>query len=144
MADTSTENTSTQGPPDWFVRACKWLWKKRGFFWGTISLGFALNVIASLLFIRWPLSTNKSLNGTLIQWFIQNPIVILVVGVFLFLLMYIIYLGSRFNVNEVVPGKQFDEVVVDPEKDIQRRYLDQMCQDTELLTLKGIPAGLIS
>ena len=144
MADTSTENTGTQGPPDWFVRACKWLWKKRGFFWGTISLGIALNVIASLLFIRWPLSTNKGLDGTLIQWFIQNPIVILVVGVFLFLLMYIIYLGSRFNVHMVVPGKQFDEVVVDPEKDIQRRYLDQMRQDTELLTLKGIPAGLIS
>src|SRR2546421_1086136 len=50
MADTSTENTSTQGPPDWFVRACKWLWKKRGFFWGTISLGIALNVIASLAY----------------------------------------------------------------------------------------------
>src|SRR5438270_1009610 len=132
MGDTSTENTSTQGPPDWFVRACKWLWKKRGFFWGTISLGIALNVIASLLFIRWPLSTNKNLDGTLIQWFIQNPIVILVVGVFLLLLMYIIYLGSRFNVNVVVPvvvpGKQFDEVVVDPEKDIQRRYLDQIRQ----------------
>ena len=143
MADTSTENTSIQGPPDWFVRACKWLWKKRGFFWGTISLGIALNVIASLLFIRWPLSTNNNLNGTLIQWFIQNPIVILVVGVFLFLLMYIIYLGSRFNVNVVVPGKKFDEVVVDPQKEAPRRYLQRMIRETENLILKGIPAGLV-
>src|SRR5438270_132167 len=38
----------------------------------------------------------------------------------------------------------FEEVVGNQEKDIQRRYLNQVLQDTELLTLKGIPAGLIS
>ena len=46
MADTSTGSTSTQGPPDWFVKPCKWLWKKQGFIWGTIVLGIALNVLA--------------------------------------------------------------------------------------------------
>ena len=144
MADTSTENTSTQEPPDWFVRACKWLWKKRGFFWGTISLSIALNVIASLLFIRWPLSTNKNLDGTLIGWFIQNPIFILVAGLFLLLLMCIIYLGSRFNVNVAVPNKKANEVLVDSAKEGERRYLQRMIRETENLTLKGIPAGLMA
>src|SRR5437588_11170185 len=125
MADTSTENTGTQGPPDWFVRACKWLWKKRGFFWGTISLGIALNVIDSLLFIRWPLSTNKGLDGTLIGWFIQNPIFILVAGLFLLLLMCIIYLGSRFNVNVAVTNKKANEVLVNSVKESERRYLQR-------------------
>src|SRR2546421_10551670 len=97
-----------------------------------------------LLFIRWPLTANTSLDGTLIKWFIQNPGIILIAGLFLLLLICIIYLGSRFNVNMVVPSKQFDEVVGNQEKDIQRRYLNQVLQDTELLTLKGIPAGLIS
>src|SRR5436305_2886521 len=102
MADTSTGSTSTQGPPDWFVKPCKWLWKKQGFIWGTIVLGIALNVLASLLFIRWPLTANTSLDGTLIKWFIQNPGIILIAGLFLLLLICIIYLGSRFNVTAVV------------------------------------------
>src|SRR5207302_10005449 len=128
---TSTENTGTQEPPDWFVRSCKWLWKKQGFIWGTIGLGIALNVLASLLFIRWPLTTNKNLDGTLIQWFIQNPTVIFVAGVFLLVLMCIVYLGSRFNVNVVVPGKQFDEAVVNPKREAPRRYFQRMIRETE-------------
>src|SRR5436305_14882496 len=98
MADTSTENTGTQGPPDWFVRACKWLWKKRGFFWGTISIGIELNVIASLLFIRWQLYTNKGMDGTLIQWIIHIPIVFLVVCVLFLLLIFILYIVCSFIV----------------------------------------------
>ncbi len=35
-------------------------------------------------------------------------------------------------------------MVVDVDKDIERRYLKQIRQNTELLTLKGIPAGLIA
>src|SRR5437764_13486759 len=98
MADTSTENTGTEGPPDGFVRACKWLWKQRGCFWGTISLGIALNVIASLLFMRWPLSTNKGVDGTLIERFIQSPLILRVGGVFLDFVMCVIFLCCRFDV----------------------------------------------
>src|SRR3954454_5103727 len=116
MADTSTGSTSTQGPPDWFVKPCKWLWKKQGFIWGTIGLSIVLNILASLFFIQWPWATNKNLDGTLIKWFIQNPVILLIAGLFLLLLFCIIYLGSRFK----DPNKKSTEVVVNPEKDLQR------------------------
>nr|HET6901034.1 hypothetical protein [Ktedonobacteraceae bacterium] len=108
-------------------------------------MGLALNAIASLLFIPLPLNTNKSLDGTLFQWFIQHPLVIMVAGIFILLLVFIIYLGSRFEIREVIQTQQPSEhIEIDADQAIRNRYLNQIRINTELLTLKGIPAGLIS
>ena len=74
MADSIADNSGAKGPPNWFIRKCKWLWNKQRFIWTSIVLGIVLNILASLLFIRWPLATNKNLDGTIIQWFIQNQL----------------------------------------------------------------------
>jgi len=144
MAEISTNSSGAKGPPNWFVKLCKWLWKKQGFIWTTFVLGIILNVIASLLFIQWPLPTSKSLNGTVIGWFLQNPGTIVVIGLFLILLILIVYLGSRFDPVVVVPDTKAREVVVDVEILAERRYLQRMIRETENLTLKGIPAGLMA
>jgi len=38
--------------PAW-VRLCQWLWKQRGFVWGTIILGIVLNIFATWLVTPW-------------------------------------------------------------------------------------------
>jgi NACHT domain len=39
----------TRPPEPAWVRPCRWLWNQRGFVWGTVILGLALNLIASWL-----------------------------------------------------------------------------------------------
>src|SRR5437588_7336000 len=46
MANPLRQPTTPQ--PAW-VRLCQWLWKQRGFVWGTVIVGIALNVFASWL-----------------------------------------------------------------------------------------------
>jgi hypothetical protein len=111
MAETSTGNSNAKRPPDWFVSLCKRLWEKQSFIWTTLVLGITLNVIASLLFVQWPLTASKNLDGTIIGWFIQNPGIILFAGVILLLLFIIIYLGSRFDSVVVIPGNKPPEYI---------------------------------
>jgi len=144
MADTSTDNSGAKGPPNWFIKTCKWLWKKQGFIWSSVALGITLNMLATLFFIQWPLANNKNLDGTIIQWLLQDPGVVLIVGIFMLLLILIIYLGSRFDVTVIVPDKNPREIVVNREQEAKRRYLQRMIRENENLTLKGIPAGLMA
>ncbi len=47
MADPSQQST-TPPQPAW-IRFCQWLWKQRGFLWGTVIFGVGLNLVASWL-----------------------------------------------------------------------------------------------
>ncbi|SRR6266568_4336375 len=47
MADPLRQPTIPTEPA--WVRLCRWLWKQRGFLWGTVIIGIALNLIASWL-----------------------------------------------------------------------------------------------
>jgi len=114
---------------DWFIRICKWLRKKRGFFWGTLILGLGLNILASLLFTSWPWVI--TLKQSPIGWTFQNFNYILFMGIILLLTDSIIYLGSL-----VSPIPSY--------KELKRTYLIRLINETKMLTLKGIPAGLIS
>jgi len=118
MAKASTSNTSTQGPPDWFVVLCKRLWTTQKLIWRTgLALGVLASVLAALLFIQWPWTTSKSLDGTLFKWFIQNPGSLLIAGLFLLLLILVIYLGSRFEVAVTAPAREQEDAAVDSGED---------------------------
>lgn len=144
-------SSSNRGVPNWFIRSCKWLWKKQGPIWGTVIVGLGLNVIGTLLFIRWPWLPNPVLDNTLFKWILENPGVILMSGFFLLLCACIIYLGSCFEVIttekkmvEIVPGNVGSDTVTASPKDVEQRYLNRMIRETEMLALKGIPAGLLA
>ncbi|HYU71087.1 MAG TPA: hypothetical protein VEL31_00275, partial [Ktedonobacteraceae bacterium] len=118
-------------PPDWFVKLCKRLYGKRSFLWSTLFLGIGLNIFASWLFTSWSQTTDLKQTSTPIGWAFQNPWVLLVTGLFLVLLWLIVLLGSHLSLEPSL-------------KELSRHYLKNVISDTELLTLRGIPAGLIS
>ena len=132
--------------PIWCIKMCKWLWKKQKFFWGTLILSIVLNVLASLLLFKWPWVTNANLNGTVIQWAFENAYILLLMGIILLLLLVIIYLGSRFeidNVASIEKADRDDNSSSELNGEVSKYYLERMIRSNETLTLKGIPAGLI-
>ena len=128
MAEKDTDEALK--PPDWFIKICKRLYGKRSFIWSMLVLGIALNVFATLLFTSWPWTTTLKPTSTPIAWAFQNPWVIFIIGFFLVLLWIIIFLGSRLSTEPST-------------KVLSRYYLKNVILETELLTLRGIPAGLI-
>ena len=48
MADNPPQQLTAPLENAW-VRFCRWLWKHRGFMWGTVVLGVVLNLLASWL-----------------------------------------------------------------------------------------------
>jgi hypothetical protein len=129
MAEMATGTSS--GPLYWFIKICKGLYGKRSFIWGTLVLGILLNVFATLLFITWPWTTALKQTPTVIGWAFQNLWTIIIIGCFLVLLWIIVFLGNRLTIGP-------------PQKELSRRYLKNIVLETELLTLRGVPAGLIS
>jgi hypothetical protein len=122
-----------KGPRIWLIHSCRWLWGKRSIVWVGILLSITLNLLATLLFFRWPWSTNPKVaeEGSFVRWMLQNPGMLLVLGIVLLLTTCIIGLISRFD-----PGLSSGE--------LKRRYLHRIILETERLTLTGIPAGLIA
>ena len=69
-------SNSTSKLPKWFVKLCKWLWKKQSLLWITVILGIALNLFAAWLFTPSSIDYKK----LPIWWVLQNPIIILFVA----------------------------------------------------------------
>ncbi|HEY4036947.1 MAG TPA: NACHT domain-containing protein, partial [Ktedonobacteraceae bacterium] len=116
-----------------FICTCKWIWRTRGVFWGTILLNVALSGLATLLFFRWPWSTNPKVaeDGSLIKWMLQYSSTFLLCAIILILLTVITGLVSQLR-----EGLSYEE--------LKQRYLHRVILETELLTLSGIPAGIIA
>lgn len=112
-------------------------------YWSTFILSIVLNVFASLLLVKWPWITNTSLDGTFVKWAFQNSNFLLMTGIILLLLLLLIYLGSRFETDRIVSIGKVDHVISDLNEEVSRYYLERMIRSNEILTLKGIPAGLI-
>src|SRR5438876_11208756 len=149
MLETSTGKS--QRPPEPFIKASHWLWNKQAFILSNVILGLALNILGSLLFIPWPWPNN--LHGTVLQWIFVRPWILIVVGIFLWLIMFIIYLGSRFaipvttsslqetqgevtlqsNLRESqgrVSAQDSDEIVQDLDKKVEVSYLERVIMYT--------------
>ncbi|MFL5701567.1 MAG: hypothetical protein ACJ8AG_01920, partial [Ktedonobacteraceae bacterium] len=118
--------TATQGPLKGFVTVCKWWWGKRSLIWGTILLNLCLAILSTLLFTD-PSTLAKLPIGKVFQ----NPYPVLLVFLVVLSLTIISGVGSRVPAT---PSR----------KKLLRRYLGAVVNDTELLTLRGIPAGLIA
>lgn len=113
-------------PLQWFVWACAWWWKQRGLVWGTIIVDLLTGIVATWLFTD-PSTLKKLPFGGVMQ----NPYPVLIVFVIFLSLTVISGIGSRVP---VAPARRV----------LLRRYVTAMINDTELLTLRGIPAGLIA
>jgi hypothetical protein len=112
--------------PVWLVRLCKWSWNGRKFLYGTVILSIILNLVAAL-----PLVDPSTLHTLPIAWLSSHWLLLLVIFVLLLLLTAVCGLIARLSAPL-------------SERELRRRYLEQVARDTELTTLKGIPAGLIS
>ena len=130
MAVSSTDNPWR--PPDWLIKLLRLPWKSRKSIVGNTVSNAIASVLVFLLFVH-----EKDLKGTNIEWAFQNR--------WLFLSLVLAWAFITFIISplfHLVPLSGSDTKLSN--KEIQRRYLNQIRQDTELLTLKGIPAGLIS
>src|SRR5713226_6068472 len=115
------------------IRLCRWLWGKRSLFWGTFIFSVLLNIVAALLFFRWPWSINPKVaeDGSFVKWVLQHPGTFLLCGIILLLLTSIVGLANRLDGGL-------------SERELKRRYLLRMIRETELLSLTGIPDGLVA
>ena len=130
MADTA--DAVPWRPPDWLIQLLRLPWKTRRVIVGNL----AVSVIAGAI-VAWLFFHSNDLKGTPFEWFIQNS--------WWLLSLYGAWLVIAFIISPLfylVPLGQADSRLND--KEVRRRFLNQVRQDTELLTLKGIPAGLIS
>jgi hypothetical protein len=111
--------------PAWLVRLCKWCWGKRIFLFGTLIGGILLNLIYAL-----PLIDPSTIHNLVIAWFFAHWYVLSGIVLLLVLLITLCGLIARLS----VPMSR---------RALRRGYLKQVTRDTELTTLKGIPAGFI-
>jgi len=111
--------------PLWCIRFCAWCWKGRTFLFGTIIFGMLLNLLAALLTIdpQTPLPA--------LEWVKSNLFAVLLSFVVLLLFTLLCGLVARLSVPLSA-------------RELCIRYLEQVMRDTELVTLRGIPAGLIA
>lgn len=116
---------SSSGLPGWLIRLCRWLWGKRGFVWTTVLLNLLLGIIVTLLF-----TDPSALTKLPIGWAFQNTAIIILI--FVVLLSFTIIVGAVSQIPVGVSAKKLKQL-----------YLQRMAQDTETLTLTGIPAGLM-
>src|SRR5450759_197517 len=130
MADTS--DAVLWRPPDWFIQLLRLPWKTRK----VIAGNLAISVIAGAI-VAWLFFHSNDLKGTPFEWFIQNSWWLLSIIVAWLVITFVISpLFYLVPLSGSDTRRNF--------KEIRRSYLKQIRQDTELLTLKGIPAGLIS
>ena len=101
----------------WIICMCHWLWKSWIGVWGTL-LGILSSVFATLLFFRWPWSNNAQLaqSGSVVNWAVLHPGILLIFGLALLLVVIILFLISRLPCNEpeeVQQGAQKPHLVVE-------------------------------
>ncbi len=124
MAETT--KVSKQGPLKWFVWPCKWFWEKRTLLWSAILLNLLLGILVTLLF-----TDPAGLAKLPIGWAFQNFQLIALIFIVVLALTIISWAGSHIPVTAST-------------RELKRRYLTSMIRETEHITLKGIPAGLIA
>lgn len=112
--------------PRWLVRVCKWFWGQRVFLWSTIGLNVLLGIVVTLAF-----TDPTTVMHLPVGFIFQHPFVTLST----FIVLFSCTIVSRLISYLAVPFS---------ERELKRMYLKRLERDTELLTLKGIPAGLIS
>lgn len=76
---------------------CRWLRKGSAVLWGLLIPSLLLSILATLLFFRWPWSSNPNIaeEGSAVRWAIENPGAFLACGIGLLLLTCFIFLGCR-------------------------------------------------
>ncbi len=124
MSKSSSDDTFNI--PQWLIKPCKWFWGKREFVWSTIVLNIVLGAGVGWAFLD-PTSFAKLPIGIVSQ----HPFVILTIFIGILALTIIAGLTSRLS---VAPSA----------RELKKQYLKRMAVETETLTLRGIPAGLIS
>jgi len=89
------------------VRLCHLLWKTWIGVWGTL-VGILSSVFATLLFFRWPWSNNAQLAqaGSVVNWAVLHPGILLLFGLGLLALVIILYLVSRLTCDEPIETQQ--------------------------------------
>ena len=112
--------------PSWLVRLCKWFWGQRILVWSTVGLNALVGATVTLTF-----TDPTTLTKLPVGFIFQHPFVALSC----FIILFSCTIVSRLVSYLAVPFS---------DRELKRLYLSRIARDTELLTLKGIPAGLIS
>jgi hypothetical protein len=120
MADPSRQSTT---PPRsaWF-RLCQWLWNQRGFLWGTVIIGVALNLFASWLITPLGTTFSQTPLGTLLG----HPLLFALGGVSLLGLT-----GILWHINRRYPAPPQQEGSTRPLTQQQNRQtvIDRLCME---------------
>ncbi|HEY1352639.1 MAG TPA: NACHT domain-containing protein [Ktedonobacteraceae bacterium] len=134
---------------NWFIKICKWLWKSQSFFWSTIVFNIVLGALTTLAF-----TSPNDLKNLPIELFLQNPLLILVIFITFVSFTCIIGLGSHLpeptthppmyrGADEQLSAAHENQQAADRQR-LEQFYLRRTIRERELLTLKGIPAGLMA
>ncbi len=99
---------------------------KRGFFWGTIVVGGLVDA-----FVTWLFVDPTTVPHLPVRWVYENPAWVLVIFL---VVAFLFALSGAISLWPVGVSK----------KAIRRQYLTRLSQNHELLTLSGVPAGLMA
>jgi hypothetical protein len=144
-----TSDKQTASALNWFIKICTWLWKSQSFFWSSIVFNIVLGALTTLAF-----TSPNDLKNLPIELFLQNPLLILVIFITFASFTCIIGLGSHLSEPITYPPTYQgadEEFYVSRENQqamhrqgLEQYYLRRTIRERELLTLKGIPAGLMA
>ncbi len=95
MAETTTN--AEQKLPGWFSSSCDRLWRAQRAFWTLFGVGVLASLLAFLLTLQWPFTSNKSLDGTFLAWCFQNSWLLLFIGLFYLACFGVVYIGHRYH-----------------------------------------------
>ncbi len=137
--------------PNWLIGLCTWFWGQRLLVWSAIVLNVLLGAVVTFAF-----TDPSTLKKLPIAFVLQQPFVVL--SLLLLLLFCTIFSGlvSRLSRMEnayrqvstigPVSADAINQAQAEEEADneLRQRYLRRLARDSELLTLRGIPAGLIA
>lgn len=158
-----THGSTEEYRQSWFGTLCGWLLKLFGFFLVAGFFSLLVNVFSNIASQVLPKNWVDILKKP-VEWAVQHPGYMVLIGIIFLLLMWVFYLGSRHHPTVVSgsPGTTSPDQGSTPasttsntpspspqsapqaatNKETEQRYLSRMIQDTYMVGLEGIPTGL--
>ena len=126
MAASTSDDPIKVWPP--IVWVCRWIWKRRKFLFG---INIISGIWSSLPLLNLTTLSHLAIVHALLTWILPSWPFFL--ALFIALILLTITCGLIARLDTPLSSHQ-----------LQLRYLDNVIHDTQMSTLKGIPAGLIA
>ena len=136
----------------WWVHSCHIAWVILSFFWGTIFVGFLINLFASVIFLSQGTNLQTLYIGHVFDWGSKHTLILILVTAIMLVFTTLVWSGSRQKVTRTskfvfaIPAEQ-THVVLKRDGLIyragyKRRYFRYLTFRFDNLDVNGLPRGL--